>query len=330
MERNPLFLSRHDVERLLKPDVCIAAVESAFRQYASGQAVERVVGLHGADGSFHVKAGLLMGERTYFAAKVNANFPHNGEQFGLPTIQGLVILLDGANGMPLAILDSISITALRTAAATAIAAKYLARENARSTLICGCGAQAAAQARAIVGVRNIERLYVFDKVHRRADEFARGYGAELAIPIIPVSELARAVAECDVVITCTTADKFFIAREMVRPGTFIAAVGADNEHKQEIDPSLLANSMVVTDITEQACAIGDSRHAIEGHYMSRDAIHAELGEIVSGKKTARTDEEQIIVFDSTGTGLEDVAAAAAAYRLARNEEVTLPSENHDD
>jgi ornithine cyclodeaminase/alanine dehydrogenase-like protein (mu-crystallin family) len=108
-----LFLSRDDIERLLKPDACAAAVESAFRQQASGQAVERILGLHARDGSFHVKAGLLMGERPYFAAKVNANFPRNSEKFGLPTIQGLVILHDGVNGSPLAILDSISITALR-------------------------------------------------------------------------------------------------------------------------------------------------------------------------------------------------------------------------
>lgn len=324
MQWTPLFLSRQDVERLLKPDVCAAAVESAFRQHALGNAVERILGLHARDGSFHVKAGLLMGERPYFAAKVNANFPHNGEKFGLPTIQGLVILHDGVTGSPLAILDSISITALRTAAATAVAAKYLARGNVEAALICGCGAQAAAQARAILGIRKIARLYVFDKLHERADKFAADYSAELGIPIVPVADLAGAVSECDVVITCTTSRKFFITKEMVRPGTFIAGVGADNEDKQEIDPSLIASSTVVTDITEQACAIGDLHHAIAGNYMTRATIYAELGEVVTGMKQARTDVDQIIVFDSTGTGLEDVAAALAVYRLACGEEVNMP------
>lgn len=316
MPNGPLFLSRNDVERLLAPDVCAEAVESAFRLHASGQAVERVLGLRARDGSFHVKAGLLTEGHPYFAAKVNANFPQNREHFGLPTIQGLVILHDGANGAPLAILDSTAITALRTAAATAIAAKYLARENSETVLICGCGAQAAAQARAILGVRKIQRLYVFDKVRERADRFAADYGEELGIPLTPVPDLAGAVSECDILITCTTSRKFFVTREMVRPGTFVAAVGADNEDKQEIDPSLLARSMVVTDITEQACTIGDSHHAIAGNYMSREAIHAELGEIVTGKKQSRTREDEIAVFDSTGTGLQDVAAALAVYRLA--------------
>jgi alanine dehydrogenase len=324
VQQGPLFLSRNDIERLLKPEVCAAAVESAFRQHASGQAAERILGLHARDGSFHVKAGLLMGDEPYFAAKINANFPHNREHFGLPTIQGLVILHDGVNGSPLAILDSISITALRTAAATANAAKYLARKNAGSALLCGCGAQAPAQARAILGVREIRCLHVFDKLRERADAFAADYGAELKIPIIPVDDPGRTVSQCDVVITCTTSQKFYITREMVHPGTFIAAVGADSEDKQEIDPSLLACATVVTDITEQACAIGDSHHAIAGNYMLRTSIHAELGEIVTGKKRARTDEDQIIVFDSTGTGLEDVAAAVTAYRLACGRELRLP------
>ena len=126
-------------------------------------------------------------------------------------------------------------------------------------------------------------------------------------------------------ITCTTSRQFFITREMVRPGTFIAGVGADNEDKQEIDPSLLATATVVTDNTEQACTIGDSHHAIAGNYMSRAAIYAELGEIVTGKKQPRADENQIIVFDSTGTGLADVAAALSAYRLACEGEVNGPS-----
>lgn len=191
-----------------------------------GQAVERVLGLSARDGSFHVKAGLLMAGHPYFATKINANFPHNREHFGLPTIQGLVILYDGANGAPLAILDSISITALRTGAATAIAAKYLAREDAESALICGCGAQAAAQARAILAVRKIRRLYVFDKFHERAKKFVTDHSEELGISVIAAPVFADAVSECDILITCTTSRKFFATREMVRPGTFIAAVGA--------------------------------------------------------------------------------------------------------
>ena len=312
----PLFLSRTDVERLLTPDECAAAVESAFRQYALGQATERILGVHAPHGSFHVKAALLMGERPYFAAKINANFPDNRERYGLPTIQGVVVLYDGLDGSPLAILDSISITALRTAAATAIATRFLARRDAATALICGCGAQAPAHARALLRVRPIRHLYAFDTARERADRFAAEHAAELSIPITAVADLARAVSNCDIVITCTTARKFFITQDMVRAGTFIAAVGADNEDKQEIDPRLMAQATVVTDLTEQACAIGDSHHAVAAGLMARESIHAELGELIAGLKAGRTNDDQIIVFDSTGSGLADVAAALSAYRRA--------------
>jgi ornithine cyclodeaminase/alanine dehydrogenase-like protein (mu-crystallin family) len=136
----------------------------------------------------------------------------------------------------------------------------------------------------------------------------------------PVTDLASAAAESRIVVTCTTAQRYFITREMIRPGTFIAAVGADNESKQEIDPRLLAESTVVTDLTEQACAMGDLHHAIAAGAMTREAVHAELGEVIAGHKPGRQRADETIVFDSTGTGLQDVAAAIAVYRRAVEEQ----------
>src|SRR3954467_10957462 len=153
-----LMLSRADVERLLTSDICIAAVEDAFRRLAEGSVPPpAILAMHAQEGSFHVKAGLLALDRPYFAAKVNANFPRNGARHGLPTIQGAVLLFDAANGAPLAIMDSMSITALRTAAASAVAARPLSRAACESLLICGCGGQAAAQLRALLHVRKPRR-----------------------------------------------------------------------------------------------------------------------------------------------------------------------------
>lgn len=312
-----LILSRSDVERLLTLDECIAAVEDAFAQHALGKAAPPgVLGMHAVDGGFHIKAALLTLDRPYFAAKTNANFPRNGARHGLPTIQGVVVLCDAANGFPLAVMDSISITALRTAAATAVAAKYLAREECAVALVCGCGAQGAMQLRALCRVRQPKQVYAYDQDANRAAEFARNLSGELGIRVTPVTDLGAAVAGSDIVITCTTSQRFFITHDMVRPGTFIAAVGADNPDKQEIDPQLLARHTVVADILEQCCAIGDLHHAIEGKIMTHADVHAELGQVVAGIKPARTRDDEIIVFDSTGTALQDVAAAAAVYRRA--------------
>ena len=308
------LLSRQDVERLLTPELCIAAVEDAFRQLAEGKVPPPgILGMHAGDGSFHVKAGFLTLERPYFAAKLNANFPANGSRHGLPTIQGAVILSDAANGVPLAIIDSISITALRTAAASAVAAKYLARQESDTVLICGCGGQATSQLAALRRVRAPRRVLAYDQDPARAAAFASAVGGT------PTMDLAGAASESDIIVTCTTARRYFVTREMVRRGAFIAAVGADNENKQEIDPRLMAQAKVVTDVTEQASKIGDLHHAIDAGVMSREAVHAELGEIVAGRKRGRESADEIIVFDSTGTGLQDVAAAIAVYRRATAE-----------
>ena len=302
-----LLLGRADVERLLTPEVCIAAVEDAFRRHALGEvSPPGILGMHAGAGSFHVKAAGLDGA---FAAKLNANFPGNPAR-GLPTIQGVVIVSDAQDGRLLALMDSMAITALRTAAATAVAAKYLSRESSETLLICGCGAQAPAQLAAVLAVRRPKRVLAYDQDPARAAQLA---GA------IAVSNLGKAIGESDIIVTCTTARRYFVTREMVRAGTFIAAVGADHEEKQEIEPELMASAKVVTDLTEQAATIGDLHHAIKAGVMSRDNVHAQLGEVVAGRKPGRVAEEEITMFDSTGTGLQDAAAAVAVYRRASQE-----------
>jgi ornithine cyclodeaminase/alanine dehydrogenase-like protein (mu-crystallin family) len=312
-----LFLSRSDVERLLAPELCQAAVEQAFRQLAEGAVpAPAILAMHAEHGSFHVKAGLLTADRPYFAAKLNANFPQNGGRHGLPTIQGAVLLSDASNGVPLAIMDSISITALRTAAASAVATRYLARKGWEVLGLCGCGGQAEAQITAMLAVGKPERIIVYDRDMQKTNAFAQSMASKTEARVKASADLAQVAREADVLVTCTTAKKYFVTREMVRPGTFIAAVGADHEDKQEIEPELLAASKVVTDVTAQAAAIGDLHHAIAAGAMSADQVHAELGEVVCGRKPGRVSEEEIIVFDSTGTGLQDVAAAIAVYQRA--------------
>ena len=307
-----LLLSAADVEALLTPAVCIAAVEDAFRQYALGSVpAPGILGMHAKEGGFHVKAGFLTVEgRPYFAAKLNANFPGNASKHGLPTIQGAVILSDASNGVPLAIMDSISITALRTAAASAVAAKHLAKPECETLLVVGCGGQASSQLQALRQVCKPGRVLVHDQDRGRATAFAAGHGATVA------HDLTEASRSSDIIVTCTTATKAFLTADIVRPGTFIAAVGADNEDKQEIDPRLMAAAKVVTDLTEQASRIGDLHHAIAAGVMAREAVHAELGQVIAGIKPGRRNATEITVFDSTGTGLQDVAAAIAVYRRA--------------
>jgi alanine dehydrogenase len=312
-----LLLSRGDVAALLSLDECIPAVEEAFRLHAEGKSLPPgVLGVHARDGGFHIKAAGLELSRAYFAAKVNANFFRNPERSGLPAIQGVIVLYDGENGRPLAVMDSTEVTTLRTGAATAVAAKYLARRDSKVATVCGCGNQGRVQLRALARVLPIERAYAYDRNESRARAFAEELSNELRMEVTPASDLTDAVRQSDVCVTCTPSKKFFLNREDVSAGTFVAGVGADNEDKQELDPRLFAANKIVVDILDQCATIGDLHHAIEAGVVTRADAHAELGEIVTGKKAGRTSPEEITIFDSTGTALQDVAAAAIVYEKA--------------
>ena len=313
-----LLLSRREIDRLLTLTDCIEAVERMFRALGEGKLpAPGILGIKAQHGGLHIKAAHLPGDCDYIVAKLNTNFPRNHAEHGLPTIQGLIMVCDGANGHPLAVLDSIDITIKRTAAASAVAAKYLARPDSSVATICGCGAQAAAQLRAITSVLQLKKIFAFDSNGARGEEFARGLGKELALAIEPIHEVSPALENSDVCITCTTATEFFIHREDVRPGAFIAAVGADDSNKQEIDPALMASAKVVVDSLDQCSTIGDTHHAIAAGLMKKENVHAELADIVAGKKHARTSAEEITIFDSTGIALEDAVAAAAVYEKTR-------------
>src|SRR5688572_3882268 len=175
-----IFLDARAVRDLLSIEECITVVERAFRLHGEGNAPQPgVLGVHADHGTFHIKAGTLDLGRPYFAAKTNANFPGNVERYGLPTIQGVIALFDAERGTPLAILDSREITSLRTGAATAVAAKHLARADASVATICGCGVQGRTQLAGVAAVRALRRVYAVDRHAENAARFAREMSNEL-------------------------------------------------------------------------------------------------------------------------------------------------------
>ncbi|HEX4631204.1 MAG TPA: ornithine cyclodeaminase family protein [Chthoniobacterales bacterium] len=314
-----LLLSRSEVARLLTIPDCIRAVEEMFRQLGDGKLPPPgILGIKSKQGGLHIKAAHLSGARDYIVAKLNTNFPRNRIDHGLPTIQGLIVVCDGVNGRPLAVLDSIDLTIKRTAAASAVAAKYLARPDSTLATICGCGQQAAAQLSAICTILPLKEVYAFDSDPNAAKNFAVTLTQEFAFAIKPTRDLPSALQRSDVCITCTTATEFFVRKADVPAGIFIAAVGADDSHKQEIEPALIAAAKVVADSLDQCSTIGDTHHAIATGLMRKEDVYAELSEIVAGKKPGRTSDDEITIFDSTGIALEDAVAAVAVYENAHN------------
>jgi len=313
-----LYLGRADVAELLSIGDCITAVESAFRAHGADTlpASPAMLGVHLEHGGLHVKAAALGREPCYVAAKVNANFPANPARHGLPTIQGLIVLLDGTRGTPLAVMDSIEITMLRTAAASAVAANALATANASTLVLCGCGVQGRAHLEAIHTVRPLLRAALFDQDPARAARLAAEMAPRLGCEMRVGTSLVEAFAQADIAITCTPSRKPIVSADMLHPGLCVIAVGADNPEKQEIDPRALAHSKVVVDVLEQAATIGDLHHALAAGVMTRDDVHGELGAVLAGRRPSRTHDDEIFVFDSTGAAIQDVAAAAIVYERA--------------
>jgi len=312
-----LLLRRGDVAKLLTIEECIDAVEKVFYLYAEGKLIPpKVLGIHTDNGGFHIKAGILRSEKSYFVSKVNANFPNNSKRYGLPTIQGIIVVCEGVNGRLLSLMDSIEITIMRTGAATAVAAKWLAPATAKTATICGCGNQGRISLKALLKVLNLEKVYVFDTDKEQAEKFVEEFACQSAIIAITANELHMALSQSQVCVTCTPSKKPFVRAEDIMPGTFIAAVGADSEEKQELFPELVASGKIVVDVKEQSATIGELHHAIEQGLMTAEDIHAELGQVIAGKKPGRESDKEIIIFDSTGTALQDVVSAAIVYEKA--------------
>ena len=310
-----LLLDRSTVAQLLTLDECLRAVESAFGAHESGKCLRpQLLHVDADGGEFHIKVGGLAGTHSYFACKVNGGFFQNRARLGLPNIVGLILLCDGSTGAPLAVMESGLVTRLRTGAATAIAAKYLARSDSQTVTICGAGSQGESQLRALAHVLPLRRAFIWSR--NGAEDLAALMSRELSMDVRPVLELGGATRSSDIIVTCTPSRHWFIGQEHVSPGTFIAAVGADSPDKQEIEPELLAASVVVPDLLQQAVHAGDLHHAIEKGLMRAEDVRGELGAVIIHDALHRTNNHETIVFDSTGTALQDVAVAAAVYERA--------------
>jgi alanine dehydrogenase len=313
-----LILTASDVTACLDPESCRQAIGRAFVLLAEGRApAPRLLGFESENGSFHIKAARFPAERPSFVAKINGNFPGNPARNGLPTIQGVLVLADASDGRPLAVIDSGAITAIRTAAASALATEHLAMRDAQVAAIVGCGLQGAAHADALLALRPFHEIRLFDVDRARAESLATRL-VSVANLSVRVADSARAAAlGAPIVVTCTTGAAYVLGAEDLSPGTFVAAVGTDNPHKREIHPSLMSRSRVVADDLAQCVSGGDLHHAIAAGVMRAEDVHAELAAVVAGTRPGRERDDDVFVFDSTGIALEDAAAAEIVEQRAR-------------
>lgn len=304
-----LLLNKNTVKDLLNMGDVLPAVEDAFRAWADGKA------------SMPTKAYLVVEKGDFRAMPaaipkavgmkwVNVH-PQNLSR-DLPTIMAVLIYSDPETGYPLAIMDGTDITAYRTGATSAVASKYLAHHDSHTLGIIGAGRQAYTQILAHVEVFDLKLIKVFDR-SRAAIENLIGY-----LPDYPIKECSlEEAAASDIVCTLTPSRVPFLKREYIMPGTHINAIGADAEGKEELDPSILKEAVVVVDDLRQASIAGEINVPISRGLFSINEVYATLGEIIVGRKQGRTDKDVITVFDSTGVAIEDVATAKLVYQRAK-------------
>jgi ectoine utilization protein EutC len=328
MSREVLILREPEIRALLDPSACIAAMEQAFAAYSTGQAQLPAVihldipdrGASSIRGEIHIKAGYLNGG-PYYAVKIVSGFLNN-PKLGLPANDGMVVVFDAQTGAPAAfLLDNGFITDFRTGAAGAVAAKYLARKKIAAVAVIGTGGQARYQVEMLALQRSFSEVRIWGRDAHKAQACADDLSKSRSIPAcnFAVSESVQAATEgADVVITVTASREPLVRAVWLKPGATVIAVGSDAPDKQELDVDVLARAdKIVADSIAQCLHLGEIHHAVERGVITKEKIYAELGEITVGSKPGRTSEDEIIVCDLTGVGVQDVAAASLVLDRAK-------------
>ena len=309
-----LIVPERLIAELVSPADAFAAIEACFAAMARGEAYNFPVVREalGEGRQYGFKSGLdRAGSR--LGVKAGGYFPANLAR-GIINHQSSVFLFDPETGRPLAMVGGNLLTALRTAAASAISIDLLARKDARVLGMVGAGHQAGFQLRAAARVRKFKRVVAWN-LHPEMLPKLGAIAAELGLPFEPVS-LAELGTHADVIITITSSDKASLMDAHVKPGTHLACMGTDTVGKQEVEPALLARATMFTDEVAQAISIGEAQHAVMAGLISVADI-APLGDVLIGRHPGRTSDTEITVFDGTGVGLQDLAVAGVAVLRAK-------------
>jgi alanine dehydrogenase len=230
---------------------------------------------------------------------------------GLPTVMAVLIYNDPATGYPLAIMDATEATAFRTAATSAIASKYLARKDSRTLGIVGAGRQSYYHIIAHQQIFKLNEIRVWDILPGATERLIE------SLKNMPIKKCSiEEVVKADIVCTLTPAQHPVVEKKWLVPGTHINAVGADAEGKEELEPAILNEALLVVDDLRQASHAGEINVPVSKGLLKKDQIYAELGEIIAGRKKGRTDNQTITLFDSTGLAIEDIAVAKLLYNKA--------------
>ena len=313
-----LLLNQNDVMKVLDMVQCMKAVEKAFAELASGTAILPLrINLFTQEGlALYMPAYLR--EMGALACKVVTSYVNNPAKHNLPTILGKVLLQDPETGDVLCIMDGGYLTAVRTGAASGVATRYLARKDRRQKVgIFGAGAQGRTQLWAMTVARDIARAYIYDVNDEAVNRFIAEMAPRLQLDIVRAVSPEEILKETDIICTATSSPTPLFDGMKVREGTHINAVGSHTPKARELDTAIIKRSKIIAD-SYDACLkeAGDIIMPIQEGAIDKSHLRAELGEVIIGKKPARTDAREITLFKSNGLAIQDVAAARLVYEKA--------------
>ena len=317
--RNPItILTETDLRTLVPLDLqAVDCIEDAFAALATKPvAMPPIMRLDIPEhrGEVDVKTAYIPGIDS-FAIKISPGFFGN-PALGLPSTSGLMVVLSAHTGLVQALLlDNGYLTDVRTAAAGAVAARHLARGDAQVAAVLGAGMQAEMQLRALALVRTLSSARIWARDTGRAAALAARL--DLGFAVTAATTVADAVTGADIIVTTTPATAPILPDGLMTAGQHITAMGSDAEHKNEVDPHLIARAHYVADRVSQTRSLGELHHAIAAGLIAADADFPELGAIIAGLSPGRSTATQITVADLTGTGIQDTAIAALAVTRAR-------------
>lgn len=311
-----LIVPEQVARELITAEDAFDAVEKTFAAMARQDAYNFPVireAIGHADALYGFKSGFDRSAKT-LGLKSGGYWPGNADR-GLTNHQSTVILFDADSGRPHAMVGGNYLTAVRTAAASAVSIRHLSRPDAKTLGIVGAGHQAPFQLRAAAAQRNFERIVGWN-LHENMLGTLEKTAGELGLPFEAVSR-EQLGAEADVIITITSCFEPLLMKGWITPGTHIACMGTDTKGKQEVDEKLVATATLFTDEVAQAAELGECQHAVEYGLITPDAI-AEIGAVINGDHPGRRNADAITLFDGTGVGLQDLAVADAAVRKAQS------------
>jgi alanine dehydrogenase len=312
-----LILTGAEVLQILDMDLALEAAAVAFKAYGEGRAnMPPKSYLQLAKGDFRAMYGSLrLAEEICGLKWVNVH-PENPAR-GLPTVMAKIVLNDPETALELADMDGTYITNYRTGAAGGLAARYLANPEAATLGVLGAGVQARMQVAAVLKVRPISRITIYNRTLSRAQALADELASRYNVQVTVATEPRDAVADKDIVVTTTASRSPLVQADWISPGTHINAMGADAAGKQELDGALFAKAKIFVDDWAQARHSGEINVPLAQGLVPQENLCGSLGEVVAGKNPGRTNSQEITVFDSTGLVIQDLALALAVYRLAR-------------